>query len=103
MPRRRPAQLRADACRRLLRIRSREYPGTIQISNLPGLSPHGRMALAGLERTRLWPGAAEEAWRIWEGFVRSPYHRIYDYRYDKGCGHCRSRDFEHLLVTVNRK
>ncbi len=61
------------------------------------------MALAGLERTRLWPGAAEEAWRIWEGFVRSPYHRIYDYRYDKGCGHCRSRDFEHLLVTVNRK
>lgn len=97
MPRRRPAQLRADARRRLT-------SHTGRISNLPGLSPHGRVVLAGIERTRLWPGAAEEAWREWEGFVRSAYHRVYDYRYDVGCGCwgcCTSMEqVQEVLATV---
>lgn len=82
MPRRRPGQVRAD-----VHFRLRTDPtDVIRVSNLPGLSPHGRAVLAYLEHTRFWPGAAADALRIWERFVRSPYHRIHDYRYDEGCG-----------------
>jgi len=82
MPRRRPGEVRADA-----HFRLRTTPTEIiRVSNLPDLSPHGRTVVAYLEHTRLWPGAAAEALAIWQRFVRSPYHRIYDYRYDEGCG-----------------
>ncbi|MEU4287001.1 hypothetical protein AB0E63_02165 [Kribbella sp. NPDC026596] len=60
-------------------------PTTSRISNLPGLSPHGRVVIARLENTRLQPGQVREAIDHWERFVRDPAHRLYDPRYE-GCG-----------------
>lgn len=34
---------------------------------------------------RRGPGATAEALQLWEAFVRDPYHRLYDPRYE-GCG-----------------
>jgi hypothetical protein len=47
----------------------------------PGLSPLGRVVIARLEHTRLWPGQVREAIEHWERFVRDPAHRLYDPRY----------------------
>lgn len=55
------------------------------ISNLPGLSPLGRMVIARLENTRLQPGQVREAIEHWERFVRNPAHRLFDLEYE-GCG-----------------
>ncbi|WP_433790617.1 hypothetical protein [Actinoplanes sp. CA-252034] len=74
MGRRSPAGVRAAARRRL------ERPP----ADLPGLSPRGRAAIAHLERTRLWPGAAREALDAWTGFLRDPFHRLFDPA--SGCG-----------------
>lgn len=49
-----------------------------KVSQLPGLSPRGRAALASLECTRLWPGAAEQAFRYWRIYMRDPYARQWD-------------------------
>jgi hypothetical protein len=57
----------------------------IRVPTLSGLSPRGMASLARLERTRLWPGAAAEALRVWERFVRDPMHRQWDSQY--GCGY----------------
>src|ERR1700754_642338 len=87
MPRRRPGQVRTDIYHRLRTTTTAHGPNSSPISNLPGLSPHGRTVLAFLERTRLWPGATEQALGLWAEFIRSPHHRIYDYAYDgTGCG-----------------
>jgi hypothetical protein len=71
---------------------------------IPGLSPRGRTLLAQLEHNRLWPGAAAEALRLWAGFVRSPYHRLYDPSYGEGCGiwQCCGdpADYRWILETV---
>ena len=56
-----------------------------RISDLPGLSLHGRLVIARLENTRLQTGQVLEAIRHWERFVRDPAHRLYDPRYT-GCG-----------------
>lgn len=74
MARRSPAQVRAATHRRL----AQPVPG------LPSLSPRGRAALARLERTRLWPGAAREALDAWTHFLRDPYRRLFDPA--SGCG-----------------
>ncbi len=76
MARRSPARVRADPPRR----------GTTgePVPTLGGLSPRGLACLVRLERTRLWPGAAAEALRAWEGFVRDPFHRLWDP--ESGCG-----------------
>ncbi|MFI7493074.1 hypothetical protein ACIBXA_32350 [Micromonospora echinaurantiaca] len=74
MARRSPAQVRATTHRRL----------THPIAHLPGLSPRGRIAVADLERTRLWPGAAREALDAWIRLLRDPYHRLFDS--PSGCG-----------------
>jgi hypothetical protein len=50
-------------------------------SNLPGLSPHGRLVIARLENTRLQPGQVLETIRHWERLVRDPAHRLYDPRF----------------------
>jgi hypothetical protein len=68
MGRRSPARVRAAAHRRL------EHP----VPTLPGLTARGRAAIARLERTRLWPGAAHEAVHAWTLFLRDPYHRLFD-------------------------
>ncbi|WP_460660627.1 hypothetical protein [Kribbella swartbergensis] len=77
-----------------------------QISNLPGLSPHGRVVIAQLENTRLRPGQVAEAIDCWERFVRDPAHRLYDPRYE-GCGiwECCPRMLEvhAILRIVERK
>jgi hypothetical protein len=84
MPRRRPGQLRAETLPHL----HSGTGATVRTSKLPGLSPRGRTILARLEHCRLWPGATAEALQLWAGFVRHPYHRVYDYKYDEvGCGH----------------
>ena len=85
MPRKRPAQLRADSAARL-HIATATGPIPItRISNLPGLSTHGRVVIARLENTRLRRGQVGEAIDHWERFVRDPAHRLYDPRYE-GCG-----------------
>lgn len=75
MPRRAPSKVRAD-------LRTREVAKrhclVRKTSQLLGLSPHGRAVLAGLECTRLWPGAAEEALRYWTAYIRDPYARRWD-------------------------
>jgi hypothetical protein len=83
MPRRRPAQLRAEILPRLFTGRG----ATVRVSKVPGLSPWGRTVLARLEHHHLWPGATTDALQKWEGFVRSPYHRLYDTKYEANCGH----------------
>jgi hypothetical protein len=55
-----------------------------RIPSLPGLSARGRAAIAGLERTRLWPGAAHDAVDAWTRLLRDPYHRLFDPA--SGCG-----------------
>jgi hypothetical protein len=86
MARRRPAQLRAEQRRpqhplghRSGRIDRVRYP------TIPGLSPAGNRAIEQLEHRRFWWGAVAHALRWWTGFVRNPYHRLYDRRYE-GCG-----------------
>lgn len=55
-------------------------------SSVPsGLSRPGQLAIANLEETRFWPGAIAYCLTWWSGFVRTPYHRLHDRRYD-GCG-----------------
>jgi hypothetical protein len=54
-------------------------------SDLPGVSPFGRVVIARLENTRLQPGQVREAIEHWERFVRDPAHRLYDSQYT-GCG-----------------
>ncbi|WP_225440060.1 hypothetical protein [Amycolatopsis eburnea] len=76
MARRPPARVRADSPRR--RTAGERVP------TLSGLSPRGLASLVRLERTRLWPGAAAEALRAWEAFVRHPFHRLWDPA--SGCG-----------------
>jgi hypothetical protein len=83
MPRRRPVQIRADRQGRL-RV-SRGPFGPLRVSQFPGLSPHGRCVIARLEHTRLMPRQTEEALQAWRAFMRSPYHRLWDPRYE-GCG-----------------
>jgi hypothetical protein len=76
MARRSPARVRA-ATRRTIDVR---------VATPSGLSPRGVAFLVELERTRLWPGAAAELLRAWEGFVRSPLRRQHDPD-DEGCGY----------------
>src|SRR5262245_29751150 len=77
MPRRNP---RRPACPPWQRI------GRIQrTSVVRGLSRHGQLAIANLERTRYRPGMISFALTWWARFVHSPYHRLYDRRYE-GCG-----------------
>jgi hypothetical protein len=54
------------------------------IPSLSGLSARGRAAIACLERTRLWPGAAHDAVDAWTRLLRDPYHRLFDPA--SGCG-----------------
>jgi hypothetical protein len=77
MARRSPARVRAATAGAHQRP---DHP----IPSLPGLSARGRAAIACLERTRLWPGAAREAVDAWTRFLRDPYHRLFDPAY--GCG-----------------
>jgi hypothetical protein len=72
MARRSPGSVRARGRRRFYE------PG------IPGLSARGNACLRELERTRLWPGAAEDALMAWEQFVHDPMHRLWDP--DSGCG-----------------
>lgn len=72
MARRSPAQVRVD------NVRS----GHERVPE--GLSARGRVWLARLEHTRLWPGAAAEALQAWARFVRDPVHRTWDPA--SGCG-----------------
>jgi len=51
---------------------------------LRGLSRQGHVAIADLERKRYWPGAVDFALKWWTLFMRNPYHRIHDRRYE-GC------------------
>jgi hypothetical protein len=83
MPRRRHVQVRASRQARLLV--SQGPFGPQRVSQFPGLSPHGRCVIAQLEHTRLMPRQAEQALKFWRGFMRSPYHRLWDPRYG-GCG-----------------
>jgi hypothetical protein len=83
MPRRRPAQIRADRHARLLLGNGPLW--LIRVSQVPGLSPHGRTVIARLEHTRLRRRQTEEALQLWRGFMRNPYHRLWDPRYE-GCG-----------------
>lgn len=76
MPRRRPAQLRADS------IYRRPLDGSTSV--IPGLSVRGLKAIAYLERTRLWNQAVSDALRTWSWFVRHPWHRLWDPT--AGCG-----------------
>ncbi|MGP3961475.1 hypothetical protein ACTWPT_36310 [Nonomuraea sp. 3N208] len=48
------------------------------------MSPRGRAAVARLERTRFWAGAAAEALRAWSLFMRDPAYRLFDP--SPGCG-----------------
>lgn len=74
MARKPPSRVRAAAhCRR-----------TEPVPRIPGLSSRGHAAIAQLERTRLWPGAAREALDAWVLFLRDPYHRLFDPAH--GCG-----------------
>jgi hypothetical protein len=75
VPRRSPGQIRHDPPYAHL-----DPP----IATLPGLSPRGVAAIARLERTRFWPGAAREALDAWALFLSDPYHRLFDPAY--GCG-----------------
>src|SRR5260221_2001721 len=70
MPRRPPAQVRADVRARPAR---RAAIGQQRVSQLPGLSPRGRAILAFLEHDRLWPGQAEDALRLWRAELRGSY------------------------------
>lgn len=84
MPRRRPVQIRAD---RQARLSVSKGPfGPLRVSQFPGLSPHGRCVIARLEHTRLMPRQTEQALKSWRGFMRDPYHRLRDSRYE-GCGY----------------
>jgi hypothetical protein len=84
MPRRRPVQIRAD---RQARLSLSEGPlGPQRASQFPCLSPHGRYVIARLEHTRLMPRQTEQALKFWRGFMRNPYHRLWDPRYE-GCGY----------------
>jgi hypothetical protein len=70
--------VRADGLTRL-RVRGE------RTSDIAGLSPHGRVVLARLERKRFWPGKVETGLRLWEEHLRGPYRRLYDPHYE-GCG-----------------
>lgn len=76
MPRRRPAQLRADSTYR------RPLDGSTSV--IPGLSARGLKVIAYLERTRLWNQAVSDALGTWSWFVRHPWHRLWDE--SAGCG-----------------
>ncbi len=76
MPRKRPARLRAE--------QMSARPG-LKAAEIPGLSRAGQFALARLELTRLGTGATAFALRWWSSFLRHPYHRLHDSRYE-GCG-----------------
>jgi hypothetical protein len=79
MPRRRPVQIRGG---RQARLFVGQGPFRRQrVSQFPGLSPHGRCVVARLEHTRFVPGRAEQALRLWRGFMRDPDHRLRDPRY----------------------
>jgi hypothetical protein len=62
--------------------------GADTISQFPGLSPRGHAVLAGVERTRLWPRAAEQALRYWRAYQRDPYARRWDRPDSCGDWHC---------------
>jgi hypothetical protein len=74
MARKSPARIRAAYLR----------PVNPNVRSLPGLSRAGRAALAHLEQTKLWPGAAREALDAWDRFLYDPYHRLFDPSI--GCG-----------------
>ena len=76
MPRRRPAQLRADLLHR--------RPLDRTTSRVPGLSRQGLRAIAYLERSRLGGHAVSDALEAWSWFVRDPWHRLWDPT--SGCG-----------------
>lgn len=80
MPRRRPDEVRVG-----LRFRCRPVPRT---SIVRGLSPYALASIARLEWTRddLWPGKVGAALRMWRGFVRNPYRRLWVDYPDGGCG-----------------
>ena len=92
--------MRADRMSRLSVIRG--PTGIGGISQFAGLSPYGRVVLARLERTRLWPGQAEEALRFWKLFVSDPYHRLWDPEYE-GCrcwGCCTDLDEVRTVLEI---
>jgi hypothetical protein len=100
MPRRRPAQIRADGQARLS-VSSGPF-GPRRVSQFPGLSARGRAVLARLEHTRLWPGQTEEALRLWRLFLRDPCHRLWDPRYP-GCeywGCCANMNEVRALLEI---
>lgn len=98
MPRRRPGNVRAG-----LPFRCRSHPRT---SVIRGLSPYALAVIARLEWTRddLWPGKVSAALRMWRGFVRHPYRRLWVEYPDGGCGifECCGSPWEarQLLETV---
>ena len=48
------------------------------------MSPHGRVVITRLERTRFFPGQVGIALREWEILVRRPEHRMLDLE-SEGC------------------
>ncbi|MEZ0095736.1 hypothetical protein [Streptacidiphilus sp. EB129] len=71
-----------------------------------GLSPYALAVIARLEWTRddLRPGKVAAALRMWRGFVRNPYRRLWVDYPDNGCGifECCGAPWEarQLLETV---
>lgn len=78
MPRRRPGQLRAEHLPQLDDFTN----VALTTSVFPWLSPWGRV-LARLEHHRFWPGATARALFLWQDFVRHPYHRVWQPRYEQ--------------------
>jgi hypothetical protein len=73
--RRPPARLRADT----------PPPGPRERIVAPDwLSPAGAAALAAFDRDRWWPVGLRPALAHWEGFLRNPYHRLWEPAF--GCG-----------------
>ncbi|MCK2241149.1 MULTISPECIES: hypothetical protein [unclassified Crossiella] len=75
MARRSPSQVRTDPPRRAHRAVRPEYATPPALARL---SPRGRVSLARLERTKLWPVTANEVLLSWQRFLRDPIHRLWD-------------------------
>jgi len=53
--------------------------------DLPWLTRPGKIAIADLERRKLGSCDVARSLRWWTYFIKNPYHRLYDLRYE-GCG-----------------
>ncbi|GAB2554333.1 hypothetical protein GCM10027269_04030 [Kribbella endophytica] len=66
------------------------------------MSPHARVVITRLERTRFFPGQIGIALREWEILVRRPEHRLLDLQ-NEGCGEwgcCAPVDEVRAVLTV---